>query len=99
MEVRRLSPFDALVRLLHVRWRGQAEESALDNPRLQRFHRFLKGAERVKYLWPVRERVTVDAEIYSAANSGAQFVRALHASRQVAAALAKSARNMFGTCL
>jgi CelD/BcsL family acetyltransferase involved in cellulose biosynthesis len=167
-----LSAFDALVRLLHVRWRGQAEESALDNPRLQRFHRhvlprllaegrlrmfrlsadmrtiavfyglaagrwwgyylagydrewagrihlgrivlatgidlaaqqgadefdFLKGAERVKYLWPVRERVTVDAEIYSA-NAGAQFVRALHASRQVAAALAKSARNMFGTRL
>src|SRR5207244_3580982 len=26
---------------------------------------FLKGAERVKYLWPVRERVTVDADVYS----------------------------------
>jgi hypothetical protein len=52
----------------------------------------------VSDLWPVRERVTVDAEIYSA-NSGAQFVRALHASRQVAAAPATSARNMFGTRL
>src|SRR5206468_87881 len=26
---------------------------------------FLKGADRVKYLWPVRERTTLDADAYS----------------------------------
>ena len=52
---------------------------------------FLKGAHRVKYLWPVRERATLDAEVY-AQNPGAQFARAAWAMREAAAALGKSAR-------
>jgi len=57
---------------------------------------FLKGAERVKYLWPVRERVTVDADVYSA-RSAAQFQRATRAGRNMAVALAKSAHGLFST--
>jgi CelD/BcsL family acetyltransferase involved in cellulose biosynthesis len=59
---------------------------------------FLKGAEPVKYLWPVRDSITVDADIYSA-SSGAQFTRAMQATRQAAAAFAKSARNIPATYL
>jgi hypothetical protein len=55
---------------------------------------FLKGVERVKYLWPVRERSTVDAEAYSA-HSGSQLARAAQSGRDVAAAVVKSARNLF----
>jgi CelD/BcsL family acetyltransferase involved in cellulose biosynthesis len=55
---------------------------------------FLKGAHRVKYLWPVRERATVDAEIYSA-HPGPQLVRATRATREAAVAFAKSARRLF----
>jgi CelD/BcsL family acetyltransferase involved in cellulose biosynthesis len=55
---------------------------------------FLKGADRVKYLWPVRERVTVDADVYSG-GSGAQLTRATRATREAAVALAKSARDLF----
>ena len=54
---------------------------------------FLKGLDRVKPLWPVRDRVSLDARVYSPA-SGAQFTRALRATRQAASALVKSARNI-----
>jgi CelD/BcsL family acetyltransferase involved in cellulose biosynthesis len=54
---------------------------------------FLKGAERVKYLWPVRERTTLDADVYSE-RSGAQLTRAGRASRDAAAAVVKSARAL-----
>jgi CelD/BcsL family acetyltransferase involved in cellulose biosynthesis len=54
---------------------------------------FLKGAEPVKYLWPVRERATFDADVYSV-RSGAQLERARRATRDAAAALAKSARTL-----
>lgn len=56
---------------------------------------FLKGGERVKYLWPVRERATLDADVYSE-GFGAQLQRAVWATREAAAALAKSARDIFG---
>ena len=55
---------------------------------------FLKGVERVKYLWPVRERSALDADAYSA-NWTAQFARAAHAAREAAAGFAKSARGLF----
>jgi CelD/BcsL family acetyltransferase involved in cellulose biosynthesis len=55
---------------------------------------FLKGVERVKYLWPVRERSSVDAEAYSA-HWGSQMSRATQSGRDVAAAVVKSARNLF----
>ena len=57
---------------------------------------FLKGVERVKYLWPVRERSAIDADAYSA-HWGSQFDRALRAGRDLAAATAKSARDVFST--
>jgi CelD/BcsL family acetyltransferase involved in cellulose biosynthesis len=53
---------------------------------------FLKGAEAVKYLWPVRERTTVDADIVSL-HAGAQLTRAARAARETAAALVKSVRG------
>jgi CelD/BcsL family acetyltransferase involved in cellulose biosynthesis len=52
---------------------------------------FLKGAEAVKYLWPVDERTTLDAEIASD-HASAQLTRAVHSARDTAAAIAKSAR-------
>jgi CelD/BcsL family acetyltransferase involved in cellulose biosynthesis len=54
---------------------------------------FLKGAERVKYLWPVRERVTMDADVYSG-QSGAQLIRAARATREAAVALVRSASGL-----
>jgi CelD/BcsL family acetyltransferase involved in cellulose biosynthesis len=54
---------------------------------------FLKGADRVKYLWPVRERATLDADVYTG-QSGAQLKRATRATREAAVAFAKSARNL-----
>ena len=54
---------------------------------------FLKGVERVKYHWPVRERTTLDADIYSH-TSASQFSRALRATREAAGALVKSARGL-----
>lgn len=54
---------------------------------------FLKGAERVKYLWPVRARATLSADIYSA-HAGAQLARAAAATRDAAVALAKAARHL-----
>lgn len=53
---------------------------------------FLKGAERIKYVWPVRERTTLDADLFSE-TSGAQLTRARRATRDAAAALSKSARR------
>jgi CelD/BcsL family acetyltransferase involved in cellulose biosynthesis len=53
---------------------------------------FLKGAERLKYVWPVRERATIDADLFSA-TSGPQLARARRATRDAAAALTKSARQ------
>jgi CelD/BcsL family acetyltransferase involved in cellulose biosynthesis len=55
---------------------------------------FLKGAERVKYTWPVRERTTLDADVFSE-NSGVQLTRARRATRDATAALTKSARALF----
>jgi CelD/BcsL family acetyltransferase involved in cellulose biosynthesis len=55
---------------------------------------FLKGAEPVKYLWPVRERATLDADVYPL-RCGAQFARAARAARDAAAGFAKSARTLF----
>jgi CelD/BcsL family acetyltransferase involved in cellulose biosynthesis len=54
---------------------------------------FLKGAERVKYLWPVRERSTLDADVYSN-RSGAQFKRATRAGRDAVVAFAKTVREL-----
>jgi CelD/BcsL family acetyltransferase involved in cellulose biosynthesis len=54
---------------------------------------FLKGAERVKYTWPVCERATIDADVFSE-RSGAQFTRATRATRDAAAALSKTARGL-----
>jgi CelD/BcsL family acetyltransferase involved in cellulose biosynthesis len=54
---------------------------------------FLKGADRMKYFWPVRERATLDADLYSE-RSGAQFRRGTRATRDAAAAFAKSARDL-----
>ena len=55
---------------------------------------FLKGAERMKYTWPVRDRATLDADVFSA-RPGAQLMRATRATRDAAAALTKSARFFF----
>ena len=57
---------------------------------------FLKGVERVKYLWPVRERAAMDADAYSA-NWPAQLNRAAHAVREAAAGMAKAARGLWPT--
>jgi CelD/BcsL family acetyltransferase involved in cellulose biosynthesis len=54
---------------------------------------FLKGVERVKYLWPVRERSSVDADAYSS-HWGSQLHRAAHAGRDLAAATIKSLRQL-----
>jgi CelD/BcsL family acetyltransferase involved in cellulose biosynthesis len=57
---------------------------------------FLKGAEPVKYRWPVRDRITIDADVYSA-RSAPQFARARQATRTAAAAYFKCARGLFPT--
>ena len=57
---------------------------------------FLKGVERVKYLWPVRERSALDADAYSA-HWRSQSVRAARAARDTTAALLKSARGLFSS--
>ncbi len=54
---------------------------------------FLKGAERVKYLWQVRERASLDADVYSA-HAASQFSRAAQATREAAGAFVKSARHL-----
>jgi CelD/BcsL family acetyltransferase involved in cellulose biosynthesis len=162
-----LAAFDSLTGFLHARWRGQGDGSALDRPRMSRFHRhviplllrdgrlrmirlssdmrtiavfyglavsgwrgyylagydrewagrihlgqimlaaaidvasregatefdFLKGVERVKYLWPVRERSSLDADTYSE-NSASQFSRAARAAGEATSAFAKAARAL-----
>ncbi len=55
---------------------------------------FLKGGERYKYYWPVHDRVTIDADVYSS-TAGAQLERARQAGRELAAALVKSGRNLW----
>jgi len=55
---------------------------------------FLKGAERVKYTWPVRERTTLDADVFSP-NACVQLTRATRATRDATAALTRSARSLF----
>jgi CelD/BcsL family acetyltransferase involved in cellulose biosynthesis len=55
---------------------------------------FLKGVEAVKYLWPVREIATIDADAYST-HWGSQLTRAIHAGRETAAAAVKCARGLF----
>ena len=57
---------------------------------------FLKGVERVKYLWPVRERSSLDADAYSE-HSAPQFSRARRATREAASGFAKSARDVLTT--
>jgi CelD/BcsL family acetyltransferase involved in cellulose biosynthesis len=57
---------------------------------------FLKGAHRIKYAWPVRERATLDADLFSE-RPGAQLTRACRSTHDAAAALAKSARHFFTT--
>jgi CelD/BcsL family acetyltransferase involved in cellulose biosynthesis len=165
-----LAAYDALTEFLHTRWRGRGGGSALDRPRLHRFHRhviplllrdqrlrmirlssdmrtiavfyglavgnwhgyylagydrewagrihlgqimlaaaidsasregaaefdFLKGVERVKYLWPVRERSSLDADAYSE-NVASQFSRGARATGEAASAFAKSTRNLLAT--
>jgi Acetyltransferase (GNAT) domain len=54
---------------------------------------FLKGTERVKYLWPVHERTTLDADLYSD-GFGSQARRAARATREAAAAFGKAARHL-----
>jgi hypothetical protein len=54
---------------------------------------FLKGADRVKHLWPRRERPTLDADVYSE-RAGAQLKRATRASRDAVVAFAKSVRDL-----
>jgi CelD/BcsL family acetyltransferase involved in cellulose biosynthesis len=56
---------------------------------------FLKGADRVKYGWAVRERATLDADVYSG-TSGAQLTRASRAVRDAVAAVAKSVHRLVG---
>jgi hypothetical protein len=54
---------------------------------------FLKGAHRNKYAWPVRERTTVDADLFSG-DASAQLTRAARAARDVAAAVRKAGRHL-----
>jgi CelD/BcsL family acetyltransferase involved in cellulose biosynthesis len=54
---------------------------------------FLKGAEQVKYQWAVRERATVDADVYST-GAGAQLARATSALHDVVAAGARCVRHL-----
>jgi CelD/BcsL family acetyltransferase involved in cellulose biosynthesis len=54
---------------------------------------FLKGAERYKYFWPVRDRVTVDADVYSG-TSHSQLKRASAAARHAAVSLVKATRAL-----
>jgi hypothetical protein len=55
---------------------------------------FLKGAERFKYLWPVREHVSIDADLYSG-TSRSQMTRAIRATRHAAVAIVKSVTSLF----
>jgi CelD/BcsL family acetyltransferase involved in cellulose biosynthesis len=50
---------------------------------------FLRGAERIKYTWPVRERVTIDADLYSR-HRPPQIVRAARSGRDALMAIART---------
>ena len=52
---------------------------------------FLKGAERIKYLWPVRERATLDADVFSG-TLRPQLPRAARAARDAAIAVGRHDR-------
>jgi CelD/BcsL family acetyltransferase involved in cellulose biosynthesis len=54
---------------------------------------FLKGPERFKYYWPVRERVSIDANLYSG-TFRTQVTRARDEGRHAAVALFKSVRGL-----
>ena len=54
---------------------------------------FLKGAHRNKYAWPVRERATLDADLFSE-SMGSQLTRAARAARDAAAAFRKAGRSL-----
>lgn len=54
---------------------------------------FLKGPERVKYSWPVRDRVTIDADVYSSA-LGPRLTWARRAARSAAGAIVRSTREI-----
>jgi CelD/BcsL family acetyltransferase involved in cellulose biosynthesis len=56
---------------------------------------FLKGAEPVKYSWPVRQRATLDTDIY-AEQARPQLARAARAAREAVTALLKSGRGLWG---
>jgi CelD/BcsL family acetyltransferase involved in cellulose biosynthesis len=53
---------------------------------------FLKGPERMKYLWPVRERITVDADVYSRAR-GPRLTCAARTARTSLGALMRSVHD------
>jgi hypothetical protein len=55
---------------------------------------FLKGAHRNKYAWAVKERTTLDADLFSD-GLGPQLTRAARATREAAAGLTKSVRAVF----
>jgi CelD/BcsL family acetyltransferase involved in cellulose biosynthesis len=50
---------------------------------------FLRGAERIKYVWPVRERVTIDADVFSKQRAP-QLVRAARSAHDAAVAAART---------
>ena len=54
---------------------------------------FLKGAHANKYAWPVKERTTLDADLFSG-RPGAQLTRAARAGRDAAAALYRAGRAL-----
>ena len=54
---------------------------------------FLKGSERVKYLWPVRERISVDADVYSR-HLGPRLTWAARAARTAIGALIRSTHEL-----
>ena len=55
---------------------------------------FLKGAEPVKYSWPVHERATLDTDIYGQ-QPRPQLARAARAAREAVTALIKSGKGLF----
>jgi len=54
---------------------------------------FLKGAHRNKYAWPVRERATFDADLFSG-HRRVQLIRAARAGRDAVAAARKAVRGV-----
>jgi CelD/BcsL family acetyltransferase involved in cellulose biosynthesis len=53
---------------------------------------FLKGPEPVKYLWPVRERITVDADVYSRGR-GPRVICAARTARTALRAVVRSVHD------